>query len=287
MKYLRFLQLLSLVGLFFFAGVQASLADAEPLRAVSYNVRYASNQQPNAWPDRRPLLIENIKNMRPDVMGTQEGVYRQLREMDADLPEMTWIGLGREGGSKGEFMAVFYRPDRLTPLEYDHFWLSDTPDVIGSASWGNKYRRMVTWVRFLDKSSPREFYFVNTHFDHQVQEARVLSAELLRERIGGFKHALPVIVVGDFNAVAGASRVHQTLIGDGFLRDSWDSAQRRGDEKVNSFNGFKAPGRASRRIDWILYRGPIRAIETEIITFERDGQYPSDHFPILTTFEWE
>ena len=60
-------------------------------------------------------------------MGTQEGLYHQIRQIDEDLSEMTWIGLGRQGGSHGEFMAVFYRPDRLEPLEFDHFWLSDTP----------------------------------------------------------------------------------------------------------------------------------------------------------------
>jgi hypothetical protein len=52
------------------------------------------------------------------------------------------IGLGRPGGSHDEFAAVFFRRARLVPLEYDHFWLSDTPDVIGSATWGN---RTVAW----------------------------------------------------------------------------------------------------------------------------------------------
>ncbi len=69
-------------------------------------------------------------------------------------------------------MAIYYRRARLEPLEFDHFWLSDTPDRIGSTSWGNTNRRMVTWVRFKDRESAQEFYFLNTHFDHQVQAAR-------------------------------------------------------------------------------------------------------------------
>ena len=69
-------------------------------------------------------------------------------------------------------MAVFYRTARLEPLAFDHFWLSDTPEVIGSKNWGPSLARMVTWVKFRDRQTQRQFIFINTHFDHQVQEAR-------------------------------------------------------------------------------------------------------------------
>jgi hypothetical protein len=85
---------------------------------------------------------------------------------------------------RGEFMAIFYRRNRFEPLEYEHFWLSDTPDVIASSTWGNGVRRMVTWAKFRDRTTGREFYFWNTHLDHEVQFAREKSAELIRQRIG-------------------------------------------------------------------------------------------------------
>ena len=81
----------------------------------------------------------------------------------------------------------------------DHFWLSDTPEVIASTSWGNTVRRMVTWVRFKDRVTGREFYFWNTHFDHQVQPAREKSAVLLNERIAKVKAGLPLILLGGIN----------------------------------------------------------------------------------------
>ena len=96
---------------------------AEPLVVMTYNLRYASARPPNAWPDRRPLMRDSIRELSPDLIGTQEGVYHQLKELHFDLPEYDWIGLGRDGGSRGEFMAIFYRPERLEPLEFDHFWL--------------------------------------------------------------------------------------------------------------------------------------------------------------------
>ena len=161
------------------AGTLSAADDGSELCVMTYNLRYASASPPNAWSARRPAAKALWNQVRPDVVGTQEGVYQQIKDIAADQPDFAWIGLGREGGSRGEFMAVFYRRDRLMPLEFDHFWLSDTPDVIGSTTWGNSNRRMVTWVKFRDVASDRDFYFFNTHFDHQVHAAREKSADLL------------------------------------------------------------------------------------------------------------
>ena len=185
--------------------IAPSLANAQDadkgnnLTVMTFNLRYASATGADNWPARRPVMADLFKNTTPDLIGTQEGLYAQLKDIASDLPNHSWIGLGREGGSRGEFMAVFYRKDRLDPLEYDHFWLSDTPDVIGSATWGNKVKRMVTWVRFLDRKTQQQFYFVNTHFDHQVEESRQKSAALVRQRIDALKTTLPILLVGDFN----------------------------------------------------------------------------------------
>src|SRR5262245_55133623 len=118
----------------------ADASNAAPLRVMTYNLRYASPTPPNAWPKRRPLMKELILQIAPDVLGTQEGLYPQLKDLASDLPDYQWIGLGREGGSKSEFMAVFYRPARLEPMAFDHFWLSETPSVVGSSTWGNSNR---------------------------------------------------------------------------------------------------------------------------------------------------
>ena len=179
--------------------------------AVSFNLKFANYEPPNSWHERRPVVREWRRRYDPDIVGTQEGVYRQLRDMAADMPEYEWIGTGREGGSRGEFMAVFFKRDRFEPLEYDHYWLSDTPNVVGSSSWGNSIKRMVTWIRFLDKAADQELYVVNTHFDHVVEKARVLSAELVASRCAELNPDLPVVLLGDFNAAAERSRAYAVL----------------------------------------------------------------------------
>lgn len=178
-------------------------------------------------------------------------------------------------------MAVFYRTARLEPLAFDHFWLSDTPEVMGSKTWGPKLARMVTWVKFRDRQTRKEFFFVNTHFDHQVQAAREKSAQLVRDRVTAFDTTLPVLLVGDFNAAAGKNKAYTMLTEDKFFTDTWTTAQERVNDGIASFNGFKGVQKGGARIDWILSRGPVTADRIEIVTFSRDGQFPSDHCPVI------
>lgn len=252
----------------------------DTLCIATYNLRFASATGPNSWPQRRPLMAQCVREFSPDLMGTQEGVYHQIKELAADLSEYEWIGLGRDGGSKGEFMAIFYRTARFEPLAFDHFWLSDTPDVIGSSTWGNSNRRMVTWVRFKDRQTSKEFYLVNTHFDHQIQAAREKSAALVRQRVDQLNTTLPILLTGDFNADA-RNKAYATLTGDGFFADTWKLARERVGEGLNSFNGFKEVEKKNIRIDWILARGPVTVDKTEIVTFNKAGQFPSDHCPVV------
>jgi hypothetical protein len=85
--------------------LSASTASAEEHRAhrlgiMSFNLRFASTAEPNSWTVRRPVMRELLRRERPHVIGTQEGLYQQLRDIDSDLgPHYDWIGTGREGGS--------------------------------------------------------------------------------------------------------------------------------------------------------------------------------------------
>jgi endonuclease/exonuclease/phosphatase family metal-dependent hydrolase len=255
---------------------------SEELCVMTYNLRFASDTPPNAWAQRRPAMAALLREARPDVIGTQEGVYRQLKDLAADLPEFDWIGLGRDGGSRGEFMAVFFRRDRLEPLAYDHFWLSDTPEVIASSTWGNTNKRMLTWVRFRDRVTGKEFEFWNTHLDHALQPAREKAATLIRARIAQVPASRPLLLVGDFNAEAKRNPVYEMLTRDAGLIDTWYTAGSRSNEDVNTFNGFAPAVRGGERIDWILARPGTTTRHTEVLTRAPGGQVPSDHFPVVS-----
>lgn len=246
----------------------------DPLSVMSFNLRYASAAEPNSWAARRPVMAQFLLKERPALVGTQEGLYGQISDIAHDLPDhYDWIGLGRAGGSRDEFMAIFFDTLRLQPLEFDHHWLSGTPDVIGSRSWGNNVVRMVTWVRFADRLTGKQFVAVNTHFDHESANARLRSAEFVRDRLE--TQTLPVVLTGDFNDVPG-SPAYATLTAG--LADTWLTGPQT-TPAYGTFHGYGPLVPDGPRIDWILTRG-VTVEATAINTFQLNGQYPSDHLAV-------
>ncbi|MEU2280897.1 endonuclease/exonuclease/phosphatase family protein [Streptomyces sp. NPDC013178] len=252
---------------------------APRLEVMSFNLRFAGSKEPNSWAARRPVMRALLREAAPHVIGTQEGLLPQVRDIEADLgPHYDWIGTQR-AEDDNESVAVFYDTRRLTPVEHAHFWLSDTPGVRGSNTWGAHDPRMVTWVRFRDRyADGREFCLFNTHLDNGSQYARVRSTSLIIDRLARFEPDLPVLVTGDFNAVAHRNPVYEALLGSGLV-DTWDTARRRGPEYA-TFHGYKPLTPGGDRIDWILARPDVTVHRTWVNTFSANGQYPSDHLPV-------
>src|SRR6202008_3873328 len=138
-------------------------APGDSLHVMSFNLQFALRIGPNSWPRRRPVLAELLAAEQPTVLGTQEGLHGQLLDIAADLADhYDRSGQGRAGGTSDEHCAIFFDTRRLDPVESGDFWLSDTPDVPGSRSWGNRNIRMATWVRFTDRRTGGELMVLNT-----------------------------------------------------------------------------------------------------------------------------
>ncbi len=275
------LLLVALHGLAPFGVRAKELPTSLDVTVATFNLRFASDKSPNSWPERRPVVRACLKKLGADIIGTQEGLYAQLKDVAADSPDYDWIGLGRDGGSRGEFMAIFYRKARLEPVEFDHYWLSDTPNVIASTNWGNTNRRMTTWVRFRERRTGRQFVVINTHLDHALVPAREKGAALIRERAGRFTNEMPVLLIGDFNAEPNnGERTYGIFTADGYFSDVWHSAKKVVNREIETFHNFKGASPGPYRIDWILTRGPWEAKEAEVFVFSRGGRFPSDHHPV-------
>ena len=270
-----------------FAAAPQCRAEAQTLTVMTYNVRVPLDKTPYTWPERRDAVIECIRSLDPDLIGTQEGIQLQHDDLAKGMPEYVRIGQAREGGEKGEYSAILYKKDRFTVLEHGDFWLSDTPEVPGSFTWGNKLPRMVTWAKLRDNKANKEFVWFNTHFDHQSQPAREKSAQMLLDRASKVDASMPVLITGDFNANAGENKAYEILTKDSGFKDTWDAAEKREGEGINSFNGFAAePVPGGKRIDWVLFRGPFVTKKIAVVPFKKDGRFPSDHFPVVATLEY-
>jgi len=196
----------------------------------------------------------------------------------------------------GEASALFYRRDRwhLDPEQHGTFWLSETPDMRGSKSWKTACTRIVTWGRFIEKPSgdeqkvsPRVVYVYNTHFDHMSKLAREKSAQMIARRIADRQHKDPVVLMGALNA-GESSRPIEYLTGrladsPVKLLDTFRVLHPRA-ENSGTFCAFK--GKTSgNKIDYIFVLPGTKVLAAGIIRDNRDGQYPSDHFPVTANLE--
>ncbi|MBI2433958.1 MAG: endonuclease/exonuclease/phosphatase family protein [Candidatus Hydrogenedentes bacterium] len=259
----------------------AEVRSGYDLKLMTFNVRYGTaDDGPDAWEHRRDLLVETIRNADPGILGTQECLEFQAEYIQQQLPEYRWIGMGRDTGALGEMTALFYKKSVLAPVEMGHFWLSEKPEEPGSVSWDSSLTRMVTWARFYHRREHTFFTVFNTHFDHKGVVAREESAKALAKRTKDFSTDDPVIVLGDFNSVAETSKPWDTLREAGF-KDAWlEAKEKAGPETTWSGFGKEPQQTGPHRIDWILTRGPIQVERAEIITINKAGRYPSDHFPV-------
>lgn len=257
---------------------------------MTFNIRYdrtaSSAGDPDFWPDRVPALQDLLRREVPAVLGVQEALHHQLTAIESALPaRYRMIGTGRQGGSRSEYTAVFYDARRLKLIEWDQFWLSDTPRMIGSSTWGNGVTRCATWGRFLDTVTQREVLVLNTHFDHESAVSRLRSAEAVLDLVRVFHPRLPSVVLGDFNADAGACPAHAALTGSALLQDAWDSASEQATPDFGTFPRYGTPVEGGPRIDWILTSSDIAVRTVAVNTSTLEGRYASDHVPVQALLE--
>ncbi len=260
------------------------VASAElTLQVMTFNVRYGTAMDgDNAWPNRKDILVNAIREYDPDVVGLQECLAFQADYIVEQMPQYRWSGIDRDVTGKGEMTAVLYRHNTLFPIKCGNFWISETPDVPASVSWDSSLTRMVTWLQFYHPETKTHFHFYNTHLDHRGEEARERGVAQIADHAASLSASYPVVLVGDFNAVAQQSRPYEIAMEKGW-QDAWVEVEEPVGPPI-TWSAFEAPQLdRDRRIDWILYRGPIRVSHCETVLYNEDGRYPSDHYPVVAT----
>jgi endonuclease/exonuclease/phosphatase family metal-dependent hydrolase len=265
----------------------AAPAASPDIKVMSFNVRTANAADGvNDWDGNRKNLVEQtIRSFSPDLLGVQEDLKRQHDFLAGEFPGYESVGRGAQGGTDGEYVSLMYRKSRFDKLREGYFWLSETPDVPGSESWGTAFPRMVTWLELRDKDTPGfDFVIMNTHWDHVSSTARVESATLMRQKIHDLASGIPVIVTGDFNADQGGDAYRRMRGLDDFdtvrnLSDTYRTIHPEDSATVGTAHGFDGIA-GDGRIDWILHDNDFKTLDADIDRTSFDGLYPSDHFPI-------
>jgi endonuclease/exonuclease/phosphatase family metal-dependent hydrolase len=260
-----------------------SLAMSQPVKVMTYNIRYDNpGDGVNAWPLRVNKVAALIQKYNPDIIGVQEALHHQIEDMLRMLPEYSYVGVGRDDGKeKGEFSAILYRNSRFGILQQTTFWLSETPDMPGSKSWDAAITRVITTAKFYDKELKTDFAIFNTHFDHIGKEARLHSGAYVAGMVAGARiktENFPVIVTGDFNCERTEKAYLALTTGD--LIDTKPP-----NDTTGTYCGFEVGAMECRAIDYIFHTKEWILRNYQVIN-DNDGKfYPSDHLPVLTEFE--
>jgi endonuclease/exonuclease/phosphatase family metal-dependent hydrolase len=262
-----------------------SRADAMPLRAMTYNIRLATEADgENVWRNRRRWVSAQISWLQPDIFGLQEVVFSQKQDIIADLPDYHLVGNGRDDGRDGgESSPLGYSIARFEMQACGTLWLSPTPDR-PSKGWDAAFPRVATWARLVARSDGRPILAINTHWDHVGVEARNHSASLLSTWLA--EHRQPrdhIIFLGDFNADVDSEAMR--LLTDAHapvrLRDSRAASQSEPFGPAGTFNDFKLQPDTTRTIDHILVGDDITVRRFAVIAQNVDGRMLSDHYPVL------
>ena len=268
---------------------QGLLKINNPIRLMTYNIRFDNpDDHDNVWVNRKSNLINVIKFNKADIFCLQEPLINQINDLQQAFPNFSYYGVGREdGATKGEFNPIFYDKLRFTVLESGTFWLSETPEIVGSKGWYATLPRLVSWVKFEDLADGKTFYLLNTHFDNSSQNARDQSAILLLKKAGEIARDEPLIITGDLND-SPTSKPYKTIVENTsglVLKDALTVSEFPHHGPSFTFVGFDFIGVPGRVIDYIFVNQKIAVTWHATITDNWDGIYPSDHLPVLVEFE--
>ena len=253
------------------------------MKVMTFNLRFENDRDgADGWDSRKSMVVDLINRHSPDILGTQEGKPPQLIFLEEMLPQYIVYMSGRPKESVAQCPTLLIRKERFELISGKDVWLSETPDVYLSKSWDSAFPRMMSYCRMRDRNTGRRFYAGVTHLDHLGEEARVNQAGIIADWARQVED--PLIVMGDFNEQPG-SKVHRILTKpETPLLDTWQTLQNQEGENAFTHHGFTGiPQRA--RMDWILAGPDFKVLDAIILRDQKNGKYPSDHFPYMVELE--
>ena len=246
---------------------------------MTFNLRFENDTDgPNAWENRKEMVADLVSTYAPDILGTQEGKWLQLKYLEEKLPAYRAYMPDREYDPKIQCPTLFVKKSRFEITGGKDVWLSETPDVHLSKSWDSAFPRMMSWCRLRLLDTGDGLCAGVTHLDHMGEEARPNQAKLIAQWANTMPG--PKIVMGDFNEEPG-SEVHRLLTApETHLFDTWQNLGKpEGRAGFTHHNFTGAPQRA--RMDWILADNTFGVLDAEILRNSKNDTYPSDHFPYM------
>ena len=178
----------------------------DELHVATLNLRNIADR----WPERIPLLLADMAALQPDLIGLQECVFA--------------VGQDRLLGAAGEGRYESRRGWAGRP-EYGNAVLGKAPLALGEGERVDLGRSRSALRVPVSLPSGARLDFVVTHLHHLVPDEAVREEQAIQITEWLRPDAVPLVVVGDFNAepVEAAYRV--------MLEAGFRSAARRGERR--------------------------------------------------------
>lgn len=252
------------------------IENTEQIKMMSYNLRCISPTDfgKKAWFYRADLVIDDIEEQKPGIIGFQEATKWHYSYLVDCLKGYDSIITYRDEAFNSEGCPVFYNTELYTLVDKGSFWLSETPDVM-SKSWGAQFNRVCSYVILSDKATNENFVVFNTHLSHVSDEARINGIKVVLDKIKEFG-GYPAVIMGDFNALEGSETYNSVT--ENFL-----DAQKVALKSIAShtYQNWGNP-ESFKRIDYFMVSKTGFKVEGyNVLSGLRDGVYTSDHCPIV------
>ncbi|CAI7810923.1 unnamed protein product [Closterium sp. NIES-53] len=216
-----------------------------------------------------------------------------------------------------DYSAIIYNRDQVEVMESGNFWLSETPEVCGSTSWGASTPAVVNWVKFRVKGlQPPGYAFqaYNVRMKTGSSSARAKGALLLWQHISSVPPSIPALMCANFNQNKGSATAR-------FFLGSWKLNGIEGDfkdvlsiarKKINtghiySHHRFQGHDMSCLQIvksameictaesdpgivdplhtDWMFrYGRALNPTYCEVVVSSWGGKLPTSHYPLYAEF---
>jgi endonuclease/exonuclease/phosphatase family metal-dependent hydrolase len=252
-------------------------------RLATFNIRTPIDKPPNAWTCRVDRVRALIQRHGFDVMGLQEATEKQIDDV---LTEgWAYVGVGRDDGKRGgEASCIFYKKARFEVLDSGTFWLSETPEVVGSKSWDTACTRICTWARMTDRKTGKAFVYFNTHLDHVSPTAKENGMALILKRIQAIDKGIPVLLTGDMNSGPESKPI---ALAKAVLKDAKAISRTPHTGPFGTSNSFNFKKEKTGRIDYIFVSTGVSVLTHATLDDSENALYPSDHFPVVAELVFE
>lgn len=251
------------------------------MRVMTFNLKADSLFDiQDRWKKRCDVVYDVMRKYDCDIIGTQEVTMKMAKDLKEHMKSYHQIGISRTNYFFMERNTVFLKKEYRV-LKNRTFWLSQEPDKKGSSMWHSLFPRICTMV--ISEIKGRKICIYNTHLDCLSPWARHEGMRIILNDMYNYRQQekMPCLLTGDFN-VRADSKLMKEFKSAAYRLNGLRATQDIKPELYEKTTMGEFKGKEyGRHIDYIFATKEFDVKNVEIVKDHHNGQYPSDHYPIL------